>query len=102
MLEVQKSYQAMLRVLNGDIDFVDIANKNISSLPLKKQVECIVCALGEHAAKIKESVPSTSSNSASMKCCYYGSGCDCSYSEHIGWSNKCGSKPCEFVAKHHA
>jgi len=62
MLEVQKSYQAMLRVLNGDRDFIDIANKNISSLPLKKQIECIVCALGEHAAKIREPVPSTPSN----------------------------------------
>ena len=41
-------------------------------------------------------------NSASMTCCYYGPGCDCSYTDHIGWSKKCGSKPCEFVAKHHA
>jgi len=64
MLKVQKSYQAMLRALNGDRDFIDIANENISSLPLKKQIECIVCALGEHSAKIRESAPSASANTA--------------------------------------
>lgn len=54
MLEVQKSYQAMLHVLRGEKDFVEAAMKNLSKLPIQKQIECIVTAIAENAFNDKK------------------------------------------------
>lgn len=62
MLEVQKSYQALLRVLRGECEFVPIVISYFDKVALSKQIECIVTAIGEHAAKNKESAPSAVHN----------------------------------------